>query len=456
VATKRVSLLLLGSLGGACSPATPPTPAAPDAGSTQDAGLTQDSGPAPDAASRDGGHDAEAEAGPPPRHIVGIHLVGAPTLVFDHLADKQQALNLPDAQVTAWKEKDGTCNLTIPHYENYRMRGTSLLSLHIDAAEIFSSSTQASDIVEAHYDYHHWFMAPYTLDGLTVYALAHSEWYACLLEGDCATGQNQLDSWVTTITSFVSTNGGATWAVNGVDAAHDVAALGYTWTGSQALANGVYRTALDHTGLMTPSRLIEEGGRYYSIGFLVHRDFSQIDAMGVAPIDKYGYVLIRTGDLANPSGWEGWTGGASFAPLTSGQYVPFLPKVKGAPYNGSQVQIVRDVQAQVYVLIFAPWGSNGAVYYMTSPSLATPVWSDAVEIGGSAGFATDPRSAAAPCNTGFQAANYVSILDDKSAGYDFEFTLGNPWLFYVVNPALCNGDNLARDLYRAQLVIDYP
>jgi hypothetical protein len=51
--------------------------------------------------------------------------------------------------------------------------------------------------------------------------------------------------------------------------------------------------------------------------------------------------------------------------------------------------------------------------------------------------------------------NYPSIIDSHAPGLNFESTDGDPWLFYAVNPADCGGDNLARDLYRLQLAIDY-
>jgi hypothetical protein len=442
----------LSVLCAACS-STEPQPDVPDA--TSDAGATPDASTdqavKEDVAAPDGGGTDTT----PTKHITGIRLVGSPTLVFDHLKDKQQPLNLPDGQVTAWKDKDGSINLTIPHYEEYRMRGPTFASLRIDPAEIFSSTKQAEEIAEDHYDYHHWFMGPYTFDGERVYSLVHSEWYACLLKGDCASGGNQLNSWVTTITSFVSSDRGATWAPNGVNAAHVVARLGYTWTGTAALASEAYQRVLDHSGLMLPSRIVSEAGYFYSIGVLVHRDFAHLDDAGAATVDKYGYVLIRTNDVTNPAGWQGWSGGSTFTDLATDQYKAFLPAKNASPYNASQPQIVHDVQAGVYVLVFALYGGAGPLYYVTTPSLASPVWSDAVEISGSATFATDPRSTAVPCNTGFRDSNYVSVIDEQSPGLNFEFTQGSPWLFYVVNPATCGGDNLARDLYRAQLVIDY-
>jgi hypothetical protein len=399
--------------------------------------------------------------------ISGMRIVGQPILVFDHLKDKKEPLELPDTQTYAWKESDGTVNVTISHFENYRMRGSDIEHLTSDPKKIFSSKSNASDTVESHYNYHHWLAAPYTLDGKTIYALAHSEWYACLLKDDCSKPSaanpafskgNQMNSWANTLTSFKSVDGGASWALNGANDAHVVAKEGYTWTGTPAFISGIYHNALNHSGLVTPSRIVKEGNYYYSIGFLNHRDFSRLDSKtDQAPVDKYGFELIRTTDFTRPFGWEAWVSGDRYVPIANGGYNTFRPKKNGVNLNAAQTQLIYDIKAKVFVAIFTLYGSPGPIFYMTTPSLANPAWSDATEIIGTATFQVDPRSPRpnAACNKGFAASNYVSLIDSHSAGLNFEFTDGDPWLFYVVNPVGCGGGNLARDLYRAQLVIDY-
>ena len=157
-------------------------------------------------------------------HIQNIKIDGQPIIVFDHLKDQQEPLNSPDGPAHAWKESDGTVNLTIPRIENYRMHGPDLEHLKIDPNKSFSSQQSASDEVENHYNNKFWIFSPYTLDGKTTYALAHSEWYGCLLNSDCKKGKdNQKNSWVATISSFKSTNGGATWDLNGKNDQHVVA-----------------------------------------------------------------------------------------------------------------------------------------------------------------------------------------------------------------------------------------
>ena len=58
--------------------------------------------------------------------IAGIHVVAQPVLVFDHLVDKKEPSHIPDLPTTAWKEANGTVNVTVPHFENYRLRGPDL------------------------------------------------------------------------------------------------------------------------------------------------------------------------------------------------------------------------------------------------------------------------------------------------------------------------------------------
>jgi hypothetical protein len=398
-----------------------------------------------------------------PPSITQIQVTGQPILIFDHTKDQQQSLNIPDLPITAWKEADGTVNLMIPHYENYRMRGPDLLHLTIDPNEIFSSTQSASQIPENLYNYHHWLAGPYSLDGTTFYSLAHSEWYACLLNGNCnapvTNGENaSLNSWANTINSFVSTDGGASWQLNVVSGNHVVVKWAYVWTGSLALADQVYLSALNHTGVFTPTRIIKEGSFYYAIGFYQQRDFTQINPPGndQAPITSYGYVLLRTSDFTNPNGWAAWTGGTNFESLSSPtietDVLTFLPQQNGASVNAAGPQIVFDAVAQTYILIYTPFGTtNNAVYYMTTKSLANPSWSAPAVIGGTAQLTTDPGGPV----QGFAANNYPSILDNSSTGYNFEFTSGSPLLFWSTSPSQYGGNNLARDVYGVQLTTSY-
>jgi hypothetical protein len=403
--------------------------------------------------------------------IAQVQVVGQPVKVFDHTTDKQEANNIPDALITAWKEANGTVNLMIPHIEAYRMRGPDLLHLTIDPAKIYSSSTSAEQIPEDSYNYHHWLMGPYSTDGVHFYSLAHSEWYACLLNGDCSlpapgSGSAQTNSWANTLTSFVSADGGASWHLNEVNSNHAVANVSFHWTGSSALAQKIYLQALNHTGMFEPSRFVQQGSYWYAVGSYLHRDFSKIDpANGVyeAPVDKTGFVLMRTSDFTDPNGWQAWSGGSTYEPISNQNFRAFFPQQAGATLNASSPQLAYDTTAQVYVAIHTLYGGSNAVYYMTTSSLANPAWSDSTPILGTAQAISDPGG---PLQSGggtygpvqgFNDGNYPSILDARSAGYNFEFVSGggSPYLLYSTHPAEYGGDNLARDVYRLQLSITY-
>lgn len=396
---------------------------------------------------------------PPAKTIVDIQVSGAPVKVFDHSTDQQQPYNIPDAQITAWREADGTVNMTLPSFENYRMRGADLEHLVIDPHEIYSSETSGYQVPESDYDYAHWLLAPYTLDGRTIYAVTHSEWYACLLDSDCnavvgGSGDASLNSWVATPNEMISTNGGEDWQMDGAGSAHTVAPLGYYWTGSVAEQSQAYLYALNHTGVFQPSRVIAENGYYYAVAFYIHRDWSQLNpALNVyeAPVDNSGYILMRTNDITAPGSWQIWEGGTSFAPIRTGTVQTFAPMQNGSALNAAPPQIIYDKIAACYILVFTLYGGNNAVYYMTSKSLAAPQWSASTTIDGTATLVTDPGGPV----TGFNDANYVSILDDDSPGYNFEFTTGSPQLFFNTSPAQYGGNNLERDVYRLPLTIHY-
>jgi hypothetical protein len=396
---------------------------------------------------------------PAPKSIVSMQIVGQPVKVFDHTKDKQEPDNLPDAPITAWREADGTVNLLIPSTEAYRMRGPDLTHLTIDPDKIYSSAQSASQIPEDLYDYHIWLLAPYSLDGSHFYTVAHSEWYACLLNGDCAQiAANGIDagtnSWANTLNSLASSDGGASWQLNTFAGSHVVANTSYHWTGSQALAQKVYLQALNHTGMFGSSRLVQEGAWWYAITYYIHRDFSQINAaQGVyeAPIDSSGYVLLRTSDFTDPNGWQAWSGGGVYEPLANLNFKTFLPQISGAAQDAPTPQLIRDSVTQRCVMIHTLFGGSNAVYYATTASLANPSWSDSLPIAGTAQLTTDP---AGPVQ-GFNDANYPSILDPSSGGYNFEFSTASPLLFYSTSPGAYGGDNLARDVYRVPLSVTY-
>ncbi len=167
------------------------------------------------------------------------------------------------------------------------------------------------------------------------------------------------------------------------------------------------------------------------------------------PLEKNGIILLRTNVFQNRNAWEAWSGGNTYEPISNQNFKTFLPQLSGVPidsgpnpnqYPGpADPSFIFDTNAQTYIVIFVC--GTGSVCYMTTPSLANPSWSDYTPIRGTAALVTNPVGPV----LGFRGNNYVSILDSSSPGFNFEFTSGNPLLFYTA------GSNI----WREQLSITY-
>ena len=249
-----------------------------------------------------------------------------------------------------------------------------------------------------------------------------------------------------------------------VNGNHAVANTSFHWTGSMPLAQNVYLQALNHSGMFQPTRLVQEGSYWYTVVFYIHRDFSQINpSAGVyeAPIDKTGYVLLRTSDFTDPNSWQAWNGGSDYEPIANETFQTFDPKLGSTTLNAAPPQLLYDATAHVYVLMHTLYGVSNAVYYMSTASPSTPVWSDSTPIVGTARMVSDPggplqggTGSYGPV-TGFNDSNYPSMIDAQSPGYNFEFISGGLYLFYSTSPGTQGGDTLARDVYRVPLAVTY-
>lgn len=101
-------------------------------------------------------------------------IVGTEEVVFDWSRDRCAETNLPDLPVRAFRDADGMVQMNLSFTTNYRMIGKDLDSLKPDCKVVLSSDL---DKDPSHYNYSEWMASTYTLDGRTVYALIHNEFY---------------------------------------------------------------------------------------------------------------------------------------------------------------------------------------------------------------------------------------------------------------------------------------
>lgn len=364
------------------------------------------------------------------RPITTVELVGTPTRIWSS-ADKVEPYHLPDGVFDAYWSRGGvgqalSVTLNLPGSENYRMRGPSLLELQNDRAKTFSSAASAEDPAESATNYRHWITGTYTLDGTTVHALGHHEWYGCLPTGDCS-GLRQLRSWVASLTHFTSTDGGATWRQTSPTSppVGHVVARPQPWPGYPM--DGPY---YNHYGLFMPSGLIREGEFFYSVFWYLHRTGD-----GPSGIERQGISMLRTRDISRPAGWEVLDAAGVYQGLATAQE-PFgliLPLVFGSHSH----LIVYDPVACRYVLFFAPAHLEGPVQYSTSTTLSAPSWSTPATVTGTETLTHD---------------GYIGVIDPSSGGMNFEFVGEDSYLFYALTDP---GDVFSRELFRRPLRINH-
>jgi hypothetical protein len=353
-----------------------------------------------------------------------MSLTGSVMPVWLYKKSHQEALNLPDFHPVAYRTADGQRHLTITHYKNYRISGASLENL--------TSTQKTFDSDEVHsaawgdFGHHQWVGSPFTEDGKVFYALAHSEWYACLQYGDdpvkgCSVGNNQMNSWVNAITMFRSDDGGASWSPLGGNNASHVALA----PSMQYPADWEYWTQsfkIHNYGFFHPSNIVQEGSYYYAVVLYIHRT-------AAGSVDTAGAILVRTSSLASKQGWTVWDGTA-YTPIT-GSWDQKLPVLAGPSIVEAQMTTISwSASVCQYIILF---GSSG-LQFATTASLASPQFSALRTVAGGGAY---------------NSANYPILQDDTSPGFNFD-TLGSDSAYlYTVRQ---NG-GLDRDVVKQQVTL---
>jgi hypothetical protein len=353
-----------------------------------------------------------------------MSLTGSVTPVWLYKNSHQEALNLPDFHPVAYRTADGQCHLTITHYENYRISGASLESL--TSTQKTFDSNKVHSAAWGDFGHHQWVASPFTEDGRVFYALAHSEWYACLQYGNdpvkgCSVGNNQLNSWVNAITMFRSDDGGASWSPSGGNGvSHVVLAPSMQYPANWGFWAKSFQ--MHNYGFFHPSNIIQEGSYYYAVVLYIHRT-------AAGGVDAAGAILVRTSSLASTRGWTVWDGTA-YTPIT-GSWDQKLPVFADIPIVEAQMTTISwSASVCQYIILF---GSSG-LKFATTASLASPQLSALRTVAG---------------GDAYNSANYPILQDDTHPGYNFD-TLGSDSAYlYTVRQ---NG-GLDRDVVKQRVTL---
>jgi hypothetical protein len=352
------------------------------------------------------------EGTPEPLLLPRVEITGPEEVVWDWSEQQCEPENIPDIAARAFRDGDGQVQMILGHYVNYRMIGPSFDELVTDC----SGPILRSDFDPDHtrFDDSEWIGSPYTVDGVTVYAVVHNEYRGDTHEADrpdqCPSHE-RLTCLDTSLTMVVSNDGGASYQHIAPPPDHMIATLPY-----------VYDDEGVPSGLRQPSNIIEGPDGYYYV-------FSNVSDY---PNEAQWVCAMRTDDLSDPDSWRFWKG-SDFSGVFVDPYVEdvdvLTPKCAALAREqlggGVQESIVYDVALGRYVMFGGSelmgaeftWG----VHFATSEDLIN--WTGRellIELPGTYSVADSTSDL-------FYA--YPSVIDPDSESMNFETSDGEAYLY---------------------------
>ena len=332
-----------------------------------------------------------------------------------------------DGSIHPYKDASGNTYVLLPHSESYRFQIGNWNNGSTWALQ-GPTYTSARDVTEGYYNNRHWVFGVWGV-GSTMYALTHHEWYQSTITVGGVGGWNarnyvegqQNTRWVNGIGWASSSNNGLNFNLSASNSSSRMVVVPEPW--------GVQ--SKDHMyGFFHPSNIVQEGSYYYAA-----IEQRSLDAAGTAT--NSGVSLIRTTNLATPTGWEFWSGSAwvainhntyqgnlssqaphRFFPTNSHNYY-VLPN----DYNSHMGQNLRYHVPTNQWLMFGFAGSlTQCIAYSTSPTLANPQFATLNGI-------TNPN----PNQYNSSAARYISVFDENSSDRNFMNLTGNTCTVLVTN-----------------------
>lgn len=223
-----------------------------------------------------------------------VEAVGNIETVFKYATDACSPTDSPDTFAHAFRDASGLVNfIDSSGSTNYRSVGSSLNSVKRTCSSIY---TAANDTAFNNFKYHEWPFSPYTLDGSTVYMLAHNEWYPSLMSPPACPVNTAAAPVVGAITLLTSSNSGANYIH---PANYKVGVPTVPWSPSFSCTASY--------GDWNFTNIVQKSGFYYAL-------FNRVaDPNGVA---NMGTCAMRTARLDDASSWQVWSG-SDWLPMSS-------------------------------------------------------------------------------------------------------------------------------------------
>ena len=371
---------------------------------------------------------------------LSVVISGPEEIVFDWTKDRCEDEHIPDIAARAFRDAEGSVQLWIGHYVNYRMLGPDLDSVESDCTLLMQSDYDPDPSM---FNDSEWLAAPFTEDGTTIFAIVHNEYrgdtHNAARPDQCPSG-DRLTCLDTSVTMAISTDGGDSFNDILEPPNHLVATLPYIFN-DQGVSSG----------LRQPSNIIQGEDGYFYV-------FTNLSDYPSDPADfpPQWVCLMRTQNLSDPTSWRYWNG-EDFA----GQFVN--------PYNNS-VEVTADICAPLELPDLSGSLTDSVTYntalgryilvgYSFHPAAEKPMWGYYYSLSDDLIHWTTRELLAElpghitvnPETDSFYA--YPSLLDPNSTSMNFDTTDGDAYLYLT---RFNRGPSLDRDLVRFPIQVTPP
>lgn len=368
---------------------------------------------------------SDAQTTPPnpastaPVPVVHGTLEGPRTAVFTTPQDSCVPNDIPDAMARAFRDSTGTIHFMTASSALYASLGPTLDDLKRSCEAAYHS---ANDTNPADFNDQAWIDSFYTLDGINVAGLTHTEYHGWAIQGEChVQGNNQYSACeYDSDTYHLSTDGGYHF---------------HSFKPPRNFLAGVpYKYVIDDgpIGYSVDTNIISFGGWYYAVATSWAWPPNCSGMTGPHRCITSGGAPLRTQDVFDPSSWRGWNGtdfSLTFVdpypgPVSRPQEHVFTP----VPYMGfvNAINIFNTTGREIVVATLWDYWDNElgppGMYLTTSSDLIN--WTKpTLVVTVKDLLSQDPK--------GSWLYAYFSLLDPSAPDMNFATIGDHPYLYYV-------------------------
>ena len=349
-----------------------------------------------------------ANAGEPVLRVAG------PLTTLYKAADSRCDRNfIPDAPARAFRRKDGSVVLIAPHYDNWILHGSSLLTVKADCHGVLLKTAYRQTVPG-----NLWIEATFTDDGQHIFALASQD----------LTDENERNGckpkapggcWSNNIVFLESSNGGESFNVKSI--------LPFATANMNAVSDS------KRSGYFTTSNISSVVGESY---FMLYTE----GLTNQSP----GNCLFRSKAPTNPASWFGWDGHAFTVQLGTSNVSARACKPIMKNYGPAR-SLIYIAKYHTWATVFAARLADKSGESRSRPGFYAAFSSDLLKWSDPVLLLQEPLVARVDSTA--YIASYPSLIDPESASRNFDsIDEAEPVLFFTVKHLLNGNGTMNRDL----------